>query len=154
MSRKLKVLDQTQAKEMGKGCVCFITRKAARCITQFYDEMLRPTGLRSTQLTLLTSILILGPVSMKKLAKAVVMDRSALARNLKPLERERLISIQPGRDMRERAVILTELGLEKVTEAFPLWEKAQAQVKKRLGQKGLDTLFTGLSALVPLTSKR
>ena len=56
--------------------------------------------------------------------------------------------------MRERAVILTELGLEKVTEAFPLWEKAQAQVKKRLGQKGLDTLFTGLSALVPLTSKR
>ena len=154
MSRKLKVLDQTQAKEMGKSCVCFITRKAARCITQFYDEMLRPTGLRSTQLTLLTSILILGPVSMKKLAKAVVIDRSALARNLKPLERERLIRIQPGKDMRERAVILTELGLEKVTEVFPLWEEAQAQVKKRLGQKDLDTLFTGLSALVPLTSKR
>ncbi len=154
MSAKLKALDQNQAIEMGKSCVCFITRKAARCITQFYDEMLRPVDLRSTQLILLNSIRILGPVSIKRLAKAVVMDRSALARNLKLLDKQGLIRIERGEDLRERVVTLTELGLEKATEAFPLWEKAQAEVQNKLGREGLDTLFASLSGVVSLTRKK
>jgi DNA-binding MarR family transcriptional regulator len=154
MSLKLKALDQNQAIEMGKSCVCFITRKAARCITQFYDEMLRPVDLRSTQLILLNSIRILGPVSIKRLAKAVVMDRSALARNLKPLDKQGLIRIERGDDLRERVVTLTELGHEKATEAFPLWERAQAEVQNKLGHEGLDTLFASLSGVVSLTRKK
>lgn len=136
--------------EMGKRCVCFLTRKAARCITQYYDGALKPTGLRSTQLALLTTLNILGPVSIKRMARAVVMDRSALARNLKPLEREGLIRIESGRDLRERRVSLTQKGLEKWAAAFPLWESAQAQVEERLGQEGVGTLFSGLSELVSL----
>ena len=154
MSAKLTALDQNQAIEMGKSCVCFITRKAARCITQFYDEMLRPVGLRSTQLILLNSIRILGPVSIKRLAKAVVMDRSALARNLKPLDKQGLIRIEHGEDLRERVVTLTELGLEKATEAFPLWERAQVEIQKKLGREGMDTLFASLSEVVLLTRKK
>ena len=154
MSAKLKALDQNQAIEMGKSCVCFITRKAARCITQFYDEMLRPVDLRSTQLILLNSIRILGPVSIKRLAKAVVMDRSALARNLKLLDKQGLIRIERGEDLRERVVTLTELGLEKATEAFPLWEKAQAEVQNKLGREGLDNLFASLSGVVLLTRNK
>ena len=154
MSAKLKALDRDQAIEMGKSCVCFITRKAARCITQFYDEMLRPVDLRSTQLILLNSIRILGPVSIKRLAKAVVMDRSALARNLKPLDKQGLIRIESGEDLRERVVTLTKLGLEKAMEAFPLWEKAQAEVQNKLGREGLDTLFASLSGVVSLTRKK
>ena len=154
MSAKLTALDQNQAIEMGKSCVCFITRKAARCITQFYDEMLRPVGLRSTQLILLNSIRILGPVSIKRLAKAVVMDRSALARNLKPLDKQGLVRIEHGEDLRERVVTLTELGLEKATEAFPLWERAQVEIQKKLGREGMDTLFASLSEVVLLTRKK
>ena len=154
MSLNLKALDQNQAIKMGKSCVCFITRKAARCITQFYDEMLRPVDLRSTQLILLNSIRILGPVSIKRLAKAVVMDRSALARNLKPLDKQSLIRIERGEDLRERVVTLTKLGLEKATEAFPLWERAQAEVQNKLGREGLDTLFASLSGVVSLTRKK
>jgi len=154
MSAKLTALDQNQAIEMGKSCVCFITRKAARCITQFYDEMLRPVGLRSTQLILLNSIRILGPVSIKRLAKAVVMDRSALARNLKPLDKQGLIRIEHGEDLRERVVTLTEFGLEKATEAFPLWERAQVEIQKKLGREGMDTLFASLSEVVLLTRKK
>jgi len=153
MSRQLKALDRNQAIEMGKSCVCFIARKAARCITQFYDEMLRPVDLRSTQLILLNSIRILGPVSIKRMAKAVVMDRSALARNLKPLDKQGLIRIERGEDLRERVVTLTELGLEKATKAFPLWEKAQAEVQNKLGGEDLDTLFASLSKVVLLTRK-
>jgi len=154
MSRKLKALDKTEAMEMGKSCVCFTTRKAARCVTQFYDDMLKPIELRSTQLILLNSIRILGPVSIKRLAKAVVMDRSALARNLKPLDKQGLIRIERGEDLRKRVVTLTELGLEKATEAFPLWERAQTEVQNKLGREGLDTLFASLSGVVSLTRKK
>ncbi|MCK4784783.1 MAG: winged helix-turn-helix transcriptional regulator [Desulfobacteraceae bacterium] len=154
MTQKPKALDHTEAVKMGKSCVCFITRKAARCITQFYDEMLRPTGIRSTQLTLLTTIKILGPVSVKRMAEVVVMDRSTLARNLKPLDRQGLIRIEPGEDLRERIVSLTPPGLEKWKEAYSIWGQAQTQIKDRLGQEGLDTLFANLSELVSLTRNR
>ena len=154
MSLELKARDRTEAMKMGQSCVCFITRKAARCITQFYDEMLRSVDLRSTQLILLNSIRMLGPVSIKRLAKAVVMDRSALARNLKPLDNQGLIRIERGADLRERVVTLTEFGFEKTTEAFPLWEKAQAEVQNKLGREGLDNLFASLSGVVSLTRKK
>ena len=154
MTKKPKALDHTEAVEMGKSCVCFITRKAARCITNFYDEMLRPTGIRSTQLTLLTTVKILGPVSIKRLAKAIVMDRSTLARNLKPLEREGLIRIQIGEDLRERIVSLSPTGIEKWKEAYSIWRNAQERIKERLGQEGLENLFASLSELVSLTLRR
>jgi len=154
VSHKQKALDHTEAVEMGKSCVCFITRKAARCITQFYDDILRPTGIRSTQLALLTTIKILGPVSIKRMARAVAMDRSTLARNLKPLERQGLIRIEPGKDLRERIVSLTKLGIKKWMEASPLWEKTQTHIKNTMGQEDLDVLFANLSQLVSLTRKK
>ena len=153
MPHKQKALDHTEAVEMGKSCVCFTTRKAARYITQLYDDILKPTGIRSTQLALLTTIRILGPVSIKKMARSVAMDRSTLARNLKPLERQGLIRIGPGKDLRERIVSLTKLGIKKWMEASPLWEKAQTHIKNTMGQDDLDVLFSNLSQLVSLTRK-
>jgi len=153
MPPKPKELDHTEAVKMGKSCVCFITRKAARSITQFYDDILKPTGIRSTQLALLTTIRILGPVSIKKMARSVAMDRSTLARNLRPLERQGLIRIRPGKDLRKRIVSLTKLGTKKWMEAYPLWEKAQTHIKNTMGQDDLDVLFSNLSQLVSLTRK-
>jgi DNA-binding MarR family transcriptional regulator len=154
IAQKPKALDNTEAVRMGKSCVCFITRKAARCITNFYDGMLRPTGIRSTQLTLLTTVKILGPVSIKRMAKAIVMDRSTLARNLKPMERQGLIRIESGEDLRERIVSLTPTGIEKWKEAYSIWRNAQERIKERLGKEGLETLFASLSELVSLTRSR
>jgi DNA-binding MarR family transcriptional regulator len=154
MKKKPKALDHIEAVEMGKSCVCFNTRKAARCITNFYDEMLRPTGIRSTQLTLLTTVKIFGPLSVKRMAKAIVMDRSALARNLKPLQREGLIRIDPGEDLRERIVSLSSSGIEKWKEAYSIWRQAQERIEGRLGQEGIETLFASLSELISLTLSR
>jgi len=87
------------------------------------------------------------------MAQAVAMDRSTLARNLKPLERQGLIRIGPGKDLRERIVSLTKLGIKKWMEASLFWEKAQTQVKNTMGQDDLNVLFASLSQLVSLTRK-
>ena len=132
-----------------QNCVCFNLRKAARAVTQVYDDVLRPTGLRATQHSLLTVIQLSGKVSISTLADRAVMDRTTLARNLDLLEREGLVRIQPGEeDARVREVILTEAARKKLAAAFPYWEKAQAQVTQRLGKGRSDQLLSDLFATV------
>ncbi len=79
-----------QAKEITAMCACFHLRQASRVVTQLYDETLRPTGILGTQLPLLVALRLHGELTVHGLAKALVMDRTTLTRNLKPLQREGL----------------------------------------------------------------
>ena len=142
-----------RAGTMARSCICFSTRQAARALTQLYDEALRPAGIRSTQLALLNAVRLLGPLSVKRLAAAVVIDRTTLTRSLKPLEREGYVNIEAGADLRERRVALTRRGSAKLEEAFTLWEAAQAQVRNRLGPENLELLQKMLRALVSSTRR-
>ncbi len=136
-----------RAVKAGQFCACFNIRKTARIITQLYDEELRPTGLRITQFALLMATRGLAPVTVTRLAKIGVMDRTTLTRNLRPLEKQGLIRIEPGEDRRERQVTLTARGQQALAKAFPLWEKAQARVADGFGQERLQRLFAELSDL-------
>lgn len=141
-------LDITKCLETGQVCACGNLRKAARAVTQLYDEALRPSGLRATQLALLVAIRVGGPVTVKHLAEATVADRTTLTRNLRPLEKEGLIRIEPGEDRRERIVTLTSRGQKAIADAIPLWEKAQARVTKRFGHERFRRLLSDLSTIV------
>ena len=66
-------------------CNCFAVRSAARHVTQFYDQLLAPTGLRTTQFSILAKLKRLGPLTINAFAKATVMDRTTLGRNILPL---------------------------------------------------------------------
>jgi DNA-binding MarR family transcriptional regulator len=125
-------------------CVCFNLRKTARAITQLYDEALRPSGLRCTQFSLLIAATRLEPVTVTHLAEIVVMDRTTLARNLRPLEKKGLMNVTPGDDQRTRIVTLTTRGKEVLARALPLWEKAQARVVRGMGQERWTALEANL----------
>jgi DNA-binding MarR family transcriptional regulator len=129
-------------------CTCFNLRKAARAVTQMYDEFLRPSGLRATQFSLLMLIRGMGPVRITELAEHAVMDRTTLKRNVELLEREGLVRIRPGSDARVREVSLTAAAEERLAEALPLWQRAQAHVTRELGQGRADRLLADLSAAV------
>ena len=75
-------------------CNCFAVRAAARHVSQSYDQFLAPTGLRTTQLSILTKLKREGPLTINTLAEGMVMDRTTLGRNILPLERDRLIRIE------------------------------------------------------------
>lgn len=140
-----------RSRQIGRVCVCFNLRKATRAVTQLYDDALRSVGLRTTQFTLLNAIRVVGPVAVRRLASVVVMDRTTLTRDLRPLQRRGLVSVEPGEDRRERKVNLTTQGVQVVHRALPLWEKAQSRVAKGLGQERLERLLSDLAAAVALT---
>jgi DNA-binding MarR family transcriptional regulator len=92
-------------------CNCLAVRQAARHITQFYDQFLAPSGLRTTQFSILAKLRRLGPMTINALAAAMVMDRTTLGRNVLPLERDGLIAVEQGsRDRRSKELRVTEAG--------------------------------------------
>lgn len=153
MRNAMSLPEQVKAREVAT-CTCFNLRKATRAVTQLYDDMLRPSGLRATQFSLLTVIWIMEKASITRLAEAAVMDRTTLARNLDLLETQGLIRIQAGEDARVREVLLTPAGHDSLAAAFPYWKKAQALVTKNLGPGRVDRLLADLSAAVVAAQKQ
>ena len=150
MNDNLHQLNAAQLAEIEATCACSNVRKAARAVTQLFDEVMQPTGLRSTQFTLLVAVALLGEAPVTKLSEALAMDRTTLARNLKPLESQGLLTIESGTDRRRHLVKLTENGLQALTKALPYWEQAQHEVVTRLGQEQWQALQASLKATMTL----
>jgi DNA-binding MarR family transcriptional regulator len=143
--------DPTSLSDASAGCVCFHLRRSARTVTQLYDRMLTPSGLRATQFTLMTVVRRTGGLSFSSLADVLGMDRTTLTRNLRPLQREGLVKIEPGSDRRVRLVRLTRLGERKQSEAQPLWAKAHARVTEGIGEKTWRALQKDLSRTIAVS---
>jgi DNA-binding MarR family transcriptional regulator len=115
-------------------CNCLALRQAARQITQFYDRYLLPTGLRTTQFSILHKLKRLGPMTINAMAEAMVMDRTTLGRNILPLERYGLLAIRTGQqDRRSKELQLTSAGDERLGPAIEAWTEAQRQFEAVFG---------------------
>ena len=136
--------------EISTHCACFNLRRAARAVTQLYDHTLAPSGLRTTQLTLLVALAKAGPVPFTRLARALGMDRTTLTRNLAPLERDGFVTQQPGADRRVKLVQITDAGLAALARAIPLWQKAQQHITTGLGPDRWDSIRTQISQFTAL----
>jgi DNA-binding MarR family transcriptional regulator len=121
-------------------CFCLASRQAARRITRLYDSRMQPSGIRVTQFTILSQLMLRGEMPIGKLASILGMERTTLTRNLALLEQHRWISIKAGDDPRSRMVGITAQGRGMVRRGFPYWSKAQAQVGKMLGADGQAAL--------------
>ncbi len=117
-------------------CNATALRKASRRLTQLYDDALEPCGLRSTQYAILAE---LGrrsddPPTMRELAHALVLDRSALGHNLRPLERDGWIALATSAaDRRRRHVVITRAGHRLLDAARPRWQAAQRHFEAVVG---------------------
>lgn len=136
--------------EVATGCACRSLRRAARAVTQLYDDTLRPSGLRITQFTLLVAVALSEPVSITRLADALDLDRTTLARDLKPLTERGLLEITAGEDKRRRVVRLTRQGREAIARAYPLWQQAQAQIVQGSGTERWRAVAGGLEEVAAL----
>lgn len=125
-------------------CNCYSLRQATRRVTQLYDRMLAPSGLRATQYSLLIEVERRGPISLIPLADAMVMDRATLGHNIRPLEAEGYLALSVGRDRRSREVSLTKSGRKILNDAKPLWQRAQAIFEAEIGSEAAAGLRTVL----------
>jgi DNA-binding MarR family transcriptional regulator len=143
-------MSMTQAADQaGRRCSCTALRKATRRISQFYDAALAPAGLKTTQRAILAQILRSQPMSVGKLAEALVMDSGGLAHTLKPLERDGYIgtAVDPA-DRRNRLISLTPQGREKLAETDALWAEAEAGFEAAMGPAKSAALWEALAFLV------
>lgn len=127
-------------------CGAFHMRKASRVVTHFFDEQLAPAGLRSTQLVVLVTLALQGPMAMTPLADALVLNPSTLSRNLRPLERAGLIAVRAGR-ARQKMASLTRAGEAVIARALPAWTQAQETFLSGVGVANWDGLVALLTTV-------
>ena len=117
-------------------CNCLALRQAARHVTQFYDQYLASTGLRTTQFSILAKLKRLGPMTINALARELVMDRTTLGRTMLPLERDGLIAVRDGTlDRRSKELAVTQAGTERLRRAAKRWVDAQNEFEERFGPR-------------------
>jgi DNA-binding MarR family transcriptional regulator len=121
-------------------CFCLASRQAARKITRFYDAAMQRSGIRVTQFTILSQLMLRGEMPIGRLAGHLGMERTTLTRNLTLLEQRKWISVKAGDDPRARLIAITVQGRAMVRRAFPDWSKAQAHVGKIIGADGQAAL--------------
>lgn len=125
-----------------KACTNFRLRQLTRRITQFYDAEMGKSGLKTTQYSLLSHVLKLGPVRPGVLARAMTMDASTLTRNLKPLLDAGWVEVSSGSDARSRAITITPAGRARREAARSDWQRAQKGLEARLGLDRVLALHT------------
>jgi DNA-binding MarR family transcriptional regulator len=122
-------------------CNCSALRKASRRVSQLYDEALGVYGIKVTQRSILEHIARAGAPTVSELADAMTMDRSAMTRNLQPLEREGWVKpLVDAKDRRSRHMVLTVTGQAKLVETFDAWKIAQAGFERAFGQAAATDL--------------
>lgn len=129
-------------------CTNMNLRKATRLISQAYDAELQNAGLKATQFSLLATLEALGNPALTRLAEAMVMDRTTLTRNLRPLVDKGLIRIGSEQDQRIKQIQLTSKGKQQLENAIPHWQMIQTKVVERMGEKRWSQFLENLEITV------
>lgn len=125
-------------------CNCYALRRTTRRVSQFFDQVLAPSGLRATQYMMLFEVERLGSISLLSLAKHMIMDRATVGHNIRPLEAKGYLTLTVGEDRRSREVSLTAAGRKILAETEPLSQRAQAIFEAEIGADEAAKLRTVL----------
>lgn len=119
-------------------CYCTNARRAARAITEMYDDALRPLGLTVAQYYLLINISRLEPVDTSRLAGHVGLERSTLVRNVRLLRNNGWVEDRSSGQKHQFQ--LTVSGRRLLAGAMAVWEEIQADFNEQMGLDDADAL--------------
>jgi DNA-binding MarR family transcriptional regulator len=130
----------TSIDTISKTCIAVRLRLLNRVITNFYDDALRPLGLKVSQLNILIVTARLGLARPAQVCEILQLDVSTLSRNIKPLQAHGWLEVVSEEDARAQPFRLTAQGKRLIEKAIPAWEKAQQQASELLGCEGIALL--------------
>ncbi|MDM0111924.1 MarR family winged helix-turn-helix transcriptional regulator [Variovorax sp. J22R133] len=133
-----------------QGCTNFKLRRLMRQVARHYDAEVAHSGLKTTQYSLLTHVLHLGPIRPVDLAKAMSIEASTLTRNLKPMVDAGWLTLGEGADARSRLVAITDAGRQKRSQAQLDWRRAQEKLNETLGLERVVALHALLDESLAL----
>jgi DNA-binding MarR family transcriptional regulator len=129
-----------------RGCTNLKLRQLSREVTRHYDAFVARTGLKNTQYSLLSHVVLLGPIQPVELARRMKLDASTLTRNLQLMVAQGWVQMGPGADARSRSITATVAGRAKRTEGQRAWKQAQLALNDRLGEARVAQLHELLDA--------
>jgi DNA-binding MarR family transcriptional regulator len=150
MTDRKKMPDEEGPPPRMSHCNAGAVKKAARRLCLMYDAALAPTGLTSSQYGILSELHSRGAAlpTVCELAQELVMDRSTLGQNLRPLERDEFVTLLTDpKDRRNRLIALTKLGIAKVNEGAKYWRIAQDRFEATFGKQEAADLRSVLFAI-------
>ncbi|PID21049.1 MarR family transcriptional regulator [Sporosarcina sp. P3] len=143
-----KHLDQEQAKYIIDVCASANLRTVSGSLTQLYNHLLKPTGLKITQYYMLGNIYTSPDISISRLGEMMLLDQTTVTRNLNILNEAGYVQIKRAeQDSRTKVVTITKLGYEKLNDATPIWVQVQEQIEGAIGKAEYMDLLEKLGAL-------
>jgi len=127
-----------------KNCVCFNLRRVARVVTHLFDAEMRRHGIRSTQGSVLFALHALGRSNMAELSEVLGMERTTLLRNLRPLQRDGLVTVEGGGHGGYVELSLSAKGRKQIERMAPAWKSAQSTAVQVLGEERWSALLGDL----------
>lgn len=129
-------------------CAGLNARTAARLIARAVEARIADTGLTLAQFGLMSHVAVAGDDTVGGLAARTGLDQTTLSRGLRILEAAGLVEIAAvERDMRRRAVWLTEDGARRLEAAMPGWRAAQAEIAAAVDPASVRALAEAAAAL-------
>ncbi len=139
-SAAAQALSAAPADARPRGCTSLKVRQLSRRVSQHFDRMMASVGLKTTQFSLLSTVVRLGPLRPGELACSLQMDASTLTRNLQPMVAQGWVTLGPGGDGRSRLVGATDSGRAKQAEATRRWKQAQSAFNRKVGAQRVARL--------------
>ena len=133
-----------------QGCTNLKLRQLSRRVSRLYDDAMDATGLKGTQYSLLSHVLLMEPVRPSDLAARMALDASTLTRNLQPLVAQGWVEVGAGADGRSRLVTATEAGRAKRQQGQRAWKQAQLSINASLGPERVVALHALLDECAAL----
>jgi DNA-binding MarR family transcriptional regulator len=125
---------------IARTCIAVRLRLLNRVVTNFYDDALRPLGLKVSQLNILIVAARLGLARPAQVCEILQLDTSTLSRNVERMRAHGWLEVVPEADARTQPFRLTPQGRQLIDMAVPAWEEAQRQATDLLGDEGIALL--------------
>jgi DNA-binding MarR family transcriptional regulator len=141
----------TCARQVARECFALRVQALSRVVSRLYDEALRPLGLTTNQMSILTVLANMGTAPPRAVGAYLHMEKSTVSRTVKRMREQKWVREEPGADARSVRLALTEKGRALLVRAVPLWERAQARARELLG--GEQTGRAAIAALSELIDR-
>jgi DNA-binding MarR family transcriptional regulator len=135
MSKVSGSQEATQAAQLiASDCIGARVRILSRAISRIYDDMIRPHGIKFSQLNILTLVTLHGPIQQMDVGRILSLEKSTLSRNVTLMETKGWLQSQSG-EGKNRFLVVTQKGRELLVNAAPDWATAQDRVAAILGEQ-------------------
>src|SRR5882672_10675260 len=125
---------------IARTCIAVRLRLLNRVVTNFYDDALRPLGLKVSQLNILVVAAKLGLARPAQVCDFLQLDTSTLSRNVERMRARGWLEVVPDDDARAQPFRLTPQGKRLIEKAFPAWQRAQRRAIEVLGDEAIALL--------------